>query len=117
MALPVEPVLDNPDLLARYAQIWRQSRRMQAAAREGDWELLIELEQGRAALNSALMRDERSGNGSAADRSAKAELIRNILASDVETRLLVVPRQYELQSTFDSIDTEKRLHKAYDMIG
>ena len=113
----MEPVLSNPDLLARYEEIWRHSRRMQEAAREGDWDLLIDLEQSRAAINDALMHEEQSSNGSVANQSAKAELIRNILASDIETRLLVVPRQHELKSTFDSIDTEKKLLKAYDLIG
>jgi len=114
MAMAVEPVFNSPDLLARYQELWRQSRRMQEAAREGDWDLLIELEQGRAAINDALMQQHLKG--SAADRSAIAELIRNILASDSETKLLVVPRQHELKSTFHSIDTEKKLLKAYDMI-
>jgi len=117
MATPVEPVVDSLDLLARYEALWRQSRRMQEAAREGDWELLIELEQGRAAINKTLMDQQQSNDGPVADQPAVAELIRNILASDVETRLLVVPRQHELKSTFDSIDTEKKLQKAYDMIG
>lgn len=117
MAAPVETVPDKLDLLAHYEAIWRQSRRMQEAAREGDWDLLIELEHDRAAINKALTDQAQSNDASVADQPAMAELIRNILASDMETRLLVVPRQHELQSTFDSIDTEKKLQKAYDMIG
>lgn len=113
LAIAVEQALNGPDLLARYQELWRQSRSMQEAAREGDWDLLIELEQGRAAINDALM--QKRVQGSAADQAAIADLIRAILVSDGETRMLVVPRQHELKSTFHSIDTEKKLLKAYDM--
>ena len=109
----MEPARNSPDLLARYQALWQQSLRMQEAAREGDWDLLIELEQERAAINDALMRQHLKG--SVTDQSAIAELIRDILASDSETKLLVVPRQHELKSTFHSIDTEKKLLKAYDL--
>ena len=111
----MEAARNNSDLLAPYQELWRQSLRMQEAAREGDWDLLIELEQGRAAINGTLMQQQ--VKGSMADQAAIAELIRDILASDSVTRLLVVPRQHELKSTFHSIDTEKKLLKAYDMIG
>ncbi|MCX7175117.1 MAG: flagellar protein FliT [Proteobacteria bacterium] len=115
MATPSEPTQNNRDLLSRYEEILRQSRRMMEAARDGDWELLIELEHVRAALNKVLMEQEQSHSRSLADQSAKAELIRNILASDAETRLLIEPRQQELKTTFGSIDTERKLQKAYDM--
>jgi len=62
------------------------------------------------------VRDQQRSNDFAADPLAVAELIRKILAADIETRLLVVPRQQELESTFDSIGTEKKLLKAYDMM-
>jgi hypothetical protein len=111
----MEPARNNPNLLARYQELWRQSRRMQEAARESDWDLLIELEQERATINDGLM--QQPVQCSSADQAEIGRLIHEILASDSETRLLVVPRQHELQSTFHSIDTEKKLLKAYDMIG
>lgn len=115
MGTPVEPAPNSIDSLSKYREIWRQSLRMHEAAREGDWDSLIELEQVRAALATQLMDTEQNRNLSPADQSAKAELIRSILASDGETRLLIIPRQQELKTTFGSIDTEKKLQKAYAM--
>lgn len=115
LATPVEPSVNCLDLLSRYEELWRQSRRMNEAARQGDWELLVELEPVRAAINNALMHLGQSRDCSPANQSAIAELIRNILASDEETRQLIAPRQQELKATFGSIDTERRLQKAYDM--
>jgi len=70
--------------------------------------LLIELEQVRATISKALLDHARSSSNFLADQPEKAELIRNILACDAETRLLIVPRQQELKATFGSIDTEKK---------
>lgn len=111
----MEPAANGLDSLSQYAEIWRQSRQMMDAAREGDWDLLIELEQARARLSKALLDQARSSSNFLADQPEKAGLIRNILACDAETKLLIVPRQQELKATFGSIDTEKKLQRAYDM--
>ena len=109
---PADPSVNGADLLSRYEAILRLSLRMQEAAREGDWDILIELEQDRAAL----LNQHHAHNESPADKSARAGLIQRILASDAETGLLVGPRQDELKMTFDSIETEKKLQKAYETI-
>lgn len=108
----LNPAANDLDLLAGYGEILSLSRRMHEAAQNGDWDSLIELEQVRAESSSALLVREQY-NKRAGSQSAKADLIRSILASDEETRRLVVPRQQELRSTFASIDTERKLQKAY----
>lgn len=115
MTTPVERAANNLDAMPKYEDILRQSRQMVNAAREGDWDMLIALEQLRAATSKALMDRARSHGNLPAGHPGNAALISDILACDEETRRLIEPRQRELKTTFSSMDTEKKLHKAYDM--
>ncbi|MFA6440910.1 MAG: flagellar protein FliT [Sterolibacterium sp.] len=115
MAPPVEAAMNNTELLSQYEEIWRQSCRMNEAARQDDWDLLVDLELNRAKISKTLMPRARKCAFSQADQARLAELIRNILACDEETRLLIIPRQQELKAAVGSIDTEKKLQKAYAM--
>ena len=112
-ATPVGPNPNSLDLLSQYREFWRQSRRMQDAAGNGEWDLLVALELDRAAINQSLFPQVENCSFSPQDQALLAEMIRDILASDAQTKSLVVPRQQELKETFGSIDTEKKLQKAY----
>lgn len=99
--------------LAGYETIWHQSLQMLEAARQGDWERLITLEHARATISSALMEQQRGSNFTQANQERMRELIRAILASDEEIRMLVAPRQDELRNLVGSLNTEKKLLMAY----
>ena len=115
-ATSVDPALHSLDVLSQYEQIWRQSRRMKEAAGEGDWDSLIDLERARAAISKTLIPQARRCSLSPEDQAILAGMIRNILASDEDTKSLIAPRQQELKTTFGIIDTEKKLLKAYAII-
>lgn len=105
--------MNGTEVLSRYEEIWRQSCRMNEAARRDDWDLLVDLELDRARISQPLTSKVSKRAFSQEDQTRLAELIRNILACDEDTRLLVTQRQRELKAAVGSVDTERKLQKAY----
>lgn len=105
--------MNSRDLLERYDEMWRLSQQMLEFARQGDWDRLIELEQSRAAIGESLAAREDESLWRPAEREKKRALIRSILDADTEIKALTQSWMGELQEILGSIDTEKKLHKAY----
>jgi flagellar protein FliT len=105
--------VQGAELLTQYEAILHHSRLMLEAARQGDWDNLIAIEQDRASLNSLLQNHEKLCRWLEEDQIRKGDLIRKILANDEETKGLVEPRRLELQNIFGSLYAEKKLLSAY----
>ena len=86
-------------ILQAYGSLAAKSGQMLDAARNGDWERLIELEQDCRAIAATLKRVEHGTAGpDAAYLERKAELIHKVLADDAEVRKHAEPRMTKLQT-------------------
>lgn len=104
--------LTHAELLDRYEAMQRISLHMLDAAKKGDWDRLIKLEQSRAGLENDLRQEDKSAWD---DKRAarKAELIRSILDADNETRSLAQSWMNEMQISLNSMSTGKKMTQAY----
>lgn len=100
--------------LDRYEELRVLSAEMVEAARSNDWERLVSLEHGCAALREALIA---SADADAAIRPAevgrKRELIQLILANDAEIRRHVDPWMQHAREFLDSQTHRRQVQKAY----
>lgn len=96
-----------------YGRLWTLTRSMLDAARNNAWDDLVEIEKKRAELLDELAKSDVSDITDLALNARKAELIRNILACDEETRILTESWMVELRQILDSIGTEKKLNDTY----
>lgn len=99
-------------VLEHYQHLSELTGRMRAAAAEGEWEKLVELEKESRRLTEVIMTldltppDEES-------RRRKAALIRQILADDAEIRNRTQAWMQQLQRIMQSARSEQRLQQAY----
>lgn len=100
-------------LLERYETMHALSGKMLAAAKQADWELLVETGRMRDTVEDFLRaNDTLIWNGLSGNR--KATLIEQIIAMNVEIRKLTEERVSELREHIDSVATERKLKKAYE---
>ena len=114
MAKPAEAEKDEHYQLRKYEAVWLQSRQMLDTARQGDWDLLIKLERTRAADGALPVKPISVGDSTAVYQEKVRTLIHAILSHDDEIRTLVEPRQQELRDLVAALNTERKLHNAYD---
>jgi flagellar protein FliT len=88
------------DYFARYEAIAAISDRMLSAARESDWNELVELQEEYRHLVDALKAADGGIRLTDAERSRKFELIRQILADDAAIRDLASPCMVRLSALF-----------------
>ena len=102
-------------ILQTYGSLAAKSGQMLDAARNGDWERLIELEQDCRAIAATLKRVEHGTAGpDAAYLERKAELIHKVLADDAAIRQFTEPRMTHLATYLGSAQQENRLRQAYE---
>lgn len=101
------------DMIAHYASIAASSGRMLAAAREGDWDELIDAEEECAcrvavlqALGHIAPRDEY-------ERTTRIGLLKTILAHDAEIRDLTEPWMAKLNTMLSDMGRGRRMRQAY----
>lgn len=98
-----------------YENLWLLTQQMLNAARNGDWDVLIEVEINRNALVERLMaQNETAAVMNTVEQHKTGEIIRKVLAADSEIKTLTEAWQGELQEILGSIGTEKKLSKAYE---
>ena len=101
-------------ILQTYGSLAAKTGQMLDAARNSDWERLIELEQDCRAIAETLKRVEHGATGpDAAYLERKAQLIHQVLADDAEVRKHAEPRMTKLQSylgTAREQDNSQRVH-------
>lgn len=108
------PEVENSAWLVQlYETVAQLAERMLQAARQGQWDELVELEQQRAAVLSGLMADAAPGAipGEAAEQVAG--LIGTILENDAECTALARAWQDELKSLLGSMGAERKISQAY----
>ncbi len=97
-----------------YEDLWLLTQQMLNAARNGDWDVLIEVEIKRNAMVERLMAQDEAAVTNTVEQQKTGEIIRKILAADSEIKTLTEAWQGELQEILGSIGTEKKLSKAYE---
>jgi len=105
-------VVDN-SAAPSYSAILDLTRQMLEAARNGDWDQLTTLEQLRGHMATQLATRQRENPVPPSEESA--EIIRNILVCDEEIKARTETRLTELRAILDSVNTERKLFKTYDI--
>jgi flagellar protein FliT len=100
------------DLLDRYEAMWRLTQNMLTAAKQGDWDQLVGIEQTRAAIVEELKSKDKIA-WQATEATKKETLIRAMMAADAEIKTLTESWMAKLQGNLGSMDAEKKLKKAY----
>ncbi|MFA6014019.1 MAG: flagellar protein FliT [Gallionellaceae bacterium] len=99
-------------VLEKYESLSTITGKMREAAAQGDWDLLVELEeQSRARVEEMKLLDLAPIDE--ATRLRKVTLIRKILADDAEIRSKTEPWMAQLQRIMSNARSEDRLQKAY----
>jgi flagellar protein FliT len=107
--------MNSEEVISLYETVAVITDQMLAAAREGNWERLAELESRCASCVATLKRDESSAPLSADTRQQKARIIQRILADDREIRTLTEPWMNRLSAMIGNIGNERKLSQFYDL--
>lgn len=105
--------MDNYKIIAIYEALLVTTGKMLQAAREGDWDRLVLLEQHCRELTDTLVSGNASQMLDARLRQRKTEIIRRVLADDAEIRNLTQPWMAQLQDILGSANREHKLLRAY----
>ena len=108
--------MNSNEIIGTYEAILEVTGQMLDAARDNDWNRLVEREQECRRLVEGLM-NARSGQDIVLDpqmRRRKVEIIRKVLADDAEIRNLTEPWMQRLQHLLTSVGHERKLHAAYN---
>ncbi len=100
-------------ILTRYAEVASTSQRMLDAAREADWDSLVEAERECASLIERIRAMGGADALSPEARKLRMSTIRKILADDAEIRRLTQPWLQKLEALLTGCDSERRLRDAY----
>lgn len=104
--------MTSNEMLATYESLSELTGTMLAAAREGEWERLVALEERCQDHVGSLMQAEPM-TLSAEEMRAKVAIIRTILQHDAQIRALTEPRMHELQQNLALMRTTRRSLDAY----
>lgn len=97
-----------------FDRAWQLTERMLSAAREANWDSVIDLDLQRSALLSATSESASSDSRRLSD--ADETHIRQMLAANAELETLVRAWMREANDTLGSLRTEQKLQKAYDFL-
>ena len=102
-----------PSQIELYEEMSRLSSRMVEAARSGDWDNLIELEQGVSGLRNILMTTPEDSTAPATDQARKSSLIQSILEDDAEVRRHTEPWMEHMRQYLGHGARRRDVEKAY----
>ncbi len=105
--------MQGEHILAQYTAIAQLTRNMLDAARESNWDKLVELERGCGAYFARLFEAGSTPPDDPAFVSRKAALIHGILNDDAAIRLLVEPWLAQLSLLIGNTQQQSRLQRAY----
>lgn len=105
--------MDGKEIIALYENVAELTSHMLEAAREGDWERLVQLESVCSRQVQILQCNDAPVRMAGPDRERKVELITRILADDREIRLIAEPWMGRLSALINSAGTERKLSQAY----
>ena len=101
------------EILSLYAAAWSETQKMLGAARSGDWDNLIGLEQSRRCQVEKILQIDKGNVENREFLTRKSELIRSIISADEEIKLLTHKWMDKLKETLGIIGVDKRLQQAY----
>lgn len=102
-----------PSQIELYEEMSLLSARMVDAARAGEWDELIELEQDVSSLRNTLMATPEDRNAPATDMARKRNLIRRILEDDAEVRRHTEPWMEHVRKYLGNSTRRRDVEKAY----
>jgi len=105
---------EKPTIIAEYDAVLAISQQMLAAAANNLWDDLVELEKKRAAVLAGIDSNAIAGSSDAALQQGLAGVIRQILDSDSQIKILTEAWVGELNGILRSLGTEKKLQQTYD---
>ena len=105
--------MTSRDVIQTYEAILEVTARMLEAARNSEWELLVEREQECRMLVDKLMAAHAGIELDDDARKRKSEIIRKVLSDDAAIRDLTQPWMARLQHMMASAGRERQLHAAY----
>ncbi|MEQ1772149.1 MAG: flagellar protein FliT [Burkholderiales bacterium] len=106
--------MDNDQIIAIYEDASDITRKMLAAARASDWDLLVEHEKACAARLAVLLSDQPIQSQNPVFQQRKGALIRAMLDDDTQIRMLVEPWLVKLTTLIGSARQQSRLHQSYN---
>ena len=111
----MEPINTADQLLMRYASILQVVERMLSAAREDNWDTVVELQAQYSTLADTLRPVDASVPLDDSQRLRKHDLTRKILADEAAVRELAAPRLARLSALLESGRHTRALHKMYGL--
>lgn len=106
-------MLSSQEVINLYETVAVITDQMLTAARNGDWDQLVELESRCASHVATLQSSEPPMPLQGENRERKVKIIRKILADDREIRNLTEPWMAHLSKLINSAGTERKLSQAY----
>jgi len=106
-------MMNSPQIIAAYETILAITGQMLEAARNGDWDSLVALEQDCKNQVEQLIAENGGQPLSSQFQQRKAEIIRKVLADDAEIRNITEPWMAQLQNILGNTTREQRLRQAY----
>lgn len=100
-------------IVQRYETVAQLAGKMLEAARHGQWDELVVIEQQRSEVLSELMMDAAQGKIPDVVADQVARLITPVLEADAEIASLAKEWQEELKGLLGSLGTERKISKAY----
>jgi len=107
--------MNSEEVMSLYETVAVITDQMVAAAREGNWERLVELEKRCAGHVAQLSDGEASTPLAAGVRERKVRIIQKILADDREIRTLTEPWMNHLSALINNTGTQRKLAHVYGM--
>ncbi|MDR3385477.1 MAG: flagellar protein FliT [Rudaea sp.] len=111
----MEAIITADQLLARYDSILHVTERMLSAAREDNWDSVIELQARYSTLADTLRPVDASVPLDDSQRVRKHDLTRRILSNETAVRELGAPRLARLSALLESGRHTRALHKMYGL--
>ena len=105
--------MNSEEILALYEAVSQITDQMLVAARQGDWDRLIALEEHCTRHVQTLRDGEPPMPLTGASRERKVQIIHKILADDREIRDLAEPWMAQLAQMINSTRAERKLSNAY----
>jgi flagellar protein FliT len=106
-------MMNSEETLALYEAVSQITDQMLAAARQGDWDRLIALEEHCSHHVQTLQSGEPPEPMTGASRDRKVQIIHKILADDREIRDLAEPWMAQLAQMINSTRIERKVSNAY----
>ncbi|MEN9864720.1 MAG: hypothetical protein RL748_310 [Pseudomonadota bacterium] len=105
--------MNSDEILSLYEAVSKITDQMLAAARQGDWDRMIALEEHCSRHIETLKDGEPPEPLTGVKRERKVQIIHKILADDREIRDLAEPWMAQLGQMINSTRAERRLSNAY----